>query len=472
MWTPSLKDTTQPKYLALVDAITQAIESGELKVGERLPPQRRLAWNLGLNPSTTMQAYREAARRHLVSGEVGRGTYVLAGSKEATLFRLKQPSERPALIDLCTNVPVTNEASEDEVQALTRIIDTGQALRLQSYLEDDDLMLGRAQGVAWLKVRGFNIPIENIMLCAGAQQGVFSALLSLCQPGEPVLVEAFTAPGIKAACRQLRLPLHGVALDHHGILPDELDRTARATGAKVVVLTPTLQNPTSATMSPQRQLEIAEVARHHDLLVIEDDVYGALSSTPPLSRLLGKQGLFITSLSKTVAPGLRVGWIAADPEVLARIDPQAQATHWGISPLCLAIASQWIQDGTAQRRLTWQSNEIAQRWRMAKKILGSALYQTDSPSPHIWITSSLTSTVLAQACRTAQVDVVPAEVFAVKQSDTHAIRISLSAARNRAELKVALERIAHIIASGETANRQPGLPGLPANTACSKALEL
>ncbi len=79
VWIPQLVDDDQPRYLALVDAIAQAIESGTLKVGDRLPPQRRLAWKLGLNPSTTQQAYREAAARHLVAGEVGRGTYVLAG---------------------------------------------------------------------------------------------------------------------------------------------------------------------------------------------------------------------------------------------------------------------------------------------------------------------------------------------------------------------------------------------------------
>ncbi|MEB0042864.1 PLP-dependent aminotransferase family protein [Pseudomonas sp. MH10] len=446
MWTPTLTDSGQPKYLALVEAITQAIESGELKVGERLPPQRRLAWNLGLNPSTTMQAYREAARRHLVSGEVGRGTYVLAGSKEATLFRLKQPAERSAVIDLSTNVPVTHENSADEVAALSALINGGHAQRLQNYLSADDLAFGRAQGAAWLNLRGLNLPPEHLMLCNGAQHGLFMALLSLCQPGDPVLVKAFTAPGIKAAGRQLRLPLHGIALDRQGIIADELDRMARATGAKVVVLTPILQNPTSTIMSPQRQLEIAEVARQHDLLIIEDDVYGALTTTPPLTRLLGNRGLLVTSLSKTVAPGLRVGWIAADPTLLELIDPHAQATHWGVSPLCLAIASQWISDGTALRRLAWQTEETTQRWRLAKKILGAALYQQESPSPHAWITSDMPSMALTQACRADLVDVVPAEVFAVKQNDVHAIRISLCAAGDRAQLKIALERVATIIA--------------------------
>src|SRR5471032_1637541 len=149
MWTPTLTDSEQPRYLALVEAITLAIETGELKVGERLPPQRRLAWNLGLNPSTTMQAYREAARRHLVSGEVGRGTYVLAGSKEATLFRLKQPAERPALVDLSTNVPAVDDASQDEALALGRMIESGHTARLSGYLNADDLLLASAQGSAW-----------------------------------------------------------------------------------------------------------------------------------------------------------------------------------------------------------------------------------------------------------------------------------------------------------------------------------
>ncbi|UVJ45271.1 PLP-dependent aminotransferase family protein [Pseudomonas sp. LS1212] len=447
MWTPRLTDSPLPRYLALVEAITQAIENGELKVGERLPPQRRLAWNLGLNPSTTMQAYREAARRHLVAGEVGRGTYVLAGSKEATLFRLKHPGERPALIDLSTNVPVTDEHEEDVETALHALLHSGQARHLQHYLGAEDLQLGRVRGAAWLQARGLNVPAQNILLCAGAQQGLFTALLSLCQPGEPVLVEAFTAPGIKAACRQLRLPLHGVALDRHGIVPDDLDRMARATGAKIIVLTPTLQNPTAATMTVQRQLEIAEVVRQHDLLVIEDDVYGGLARIPPLSKVLGRHGLLVTSLSKTVAPGLRLGWIVADPEVLERIDPHAQATHWAISPLSLSIACQWIEDGTAQRRLAWQTEEVTQRWRLARKILGPALFETDIPSPHIWVMAGQSSTALAQACRAAEVDVVPAEVFAVKQSDTQAIRISLSAARNRAELKLALERVAAAVIS-------------------------
>lgn len=442
MWTPTLPDDGQPRYLALVDAIAGAIERGELKVGERLPPQRRLAWNLGLNPSTTQQAYREAAARHLVSGEVGRGTYVLAGSKEATLFRLKQRDSSDR-IDLSTNVPVVDESSQDLQHSLSAPL-PGNAL--EHYLDAGALLRGRARIATWLTQRGLQLDASQLLLCGGAQQGLFNVLLSLCQPGEAVMVEALTAPGIKAACRQLRLPLHGIAMDREGILPDDLDRVARACGARVLVLTPALHNPTGACMSERRRHAIASVVARLDLLLVEDDVYGALGDQPPLLPLLGPRGVLVSSLSKTVCAGLRLGWIAGDASVLARIDPHAQATHWPIAPLILGIACRWIDDGTAARKLAWQREEVAWRWRLASRLLGTAMAHQDTPSPHVWVEGARPGDELAAACRAQGVEVVPAQVFAVKQGQLPAIRASLTAARSRAELKLALERIGKVLA--------------------------
>ncbi|MFD2643193.1 PLP-dependent aminotransferase family protein [Pseudomonas japonica] len=453
MWTPTLTDDGQPRYLALVDAIARAIETGELKVGERLPPQRRLAWTLGLNPSTTQQAYREAAARHLVSGEVGRGTYVLAGSKEATLFRLKQRDDGSASIDLSTNVPVVDEHSQDLEQALRAVLQQGAGHALEHYLGAEQLLLGRLHGASWLNRRSLALNAAQVLLCGGAQQGLFSVLLSFCQPGEAVMVEALTAPGIKAACRQLRLPLHGIAMDREGILPDDLDRVARASGARVVVLTPALHNPTGARMGEQRRRAVAAVVERLDLLLVEDDVYGALGDEPPLLPLLGPRGLLVSSLSKTVCAGLRLGWIAGDASLLGRIDPHAQATHWQIAPLMLDIACRWIDDGTAARKLAWQREEVMQRWRLAQRLLGPALAHQERPSPHIWLGGPRPGDVLAAACRAKGVEVVPAQVFAVKQGQLPALRISLTAARSRAELKQALERVATVL--GEFTAQDP-----------------
>ena len=441
MWMPTLNDTQAPRYLALVEAITRAIACGELQPGERLPPQRRLAWALGWNPSTTMQAYREAARRHLVSGEVGRGTYVLASSQEATLFKLQQVDDRPSRIDLRTNLPAIDLHTERDAQALSWLLDTRQASRLQHYVSAADLLQARAQGAAWLRGRGLELPVDHLMLCTGAQQGLFTVLLSLCQAGEPVLVEALTAPGIKAACAQLRLPLHGVALDEEGIVPDDFDRMIRATGARIAVLTPTLQNPTSAVMGVERKQAIAQIARRHGVYVIEDDVYGALTDSPPLCQFLPDLGVLITSLSKTVGAGLRLGWIAARPQVLARIDPHAQAAHWGLSPVTLAIACHWIGEGIAHQRVDWQTREVERRWRLAKNLMGRGMYQTRFASPHIWLHAPVEAEPLVQTFRAAGIEVVPSQVFAVKSAPLNAVRISLTAAPSIQQLSVALQRL-------------------------------
>ena len=440
MWLPKLSDNDQPRYLALVDAISAAIERGELKPGDRLPPQRRLAWALGLNPSTAMQAYREAARRHLVGGEVGRGTFVLASSREASLFLLKQPEAVPARLDLSTNLPVLDADDRDLHRSLAALGASSELALLQGYPSASALQRGRVAVSRWLQRRGLELPPGQILLCAGAQQGVFAAMLGLCAPGEPVLVEALTSPGIKAAARQLRLPLHGVALDQHGIVPEEFDRQARATGARVAVLTPCLQNPTGVSMDRERREAIAELARRHDLLIIEDDVYGALGDEPPLATLLGERSVLVGSLSKTVAPGLRFGFIATPGSWLGRIDPEAQATGWALSPLCLRLASEWIEDGTALRRLAWQRRQIERRWKMARKLLGPRV--TGPASPHLWLTATDGEVGLAGIARAASIECAAAQVFAVGPDAPDALRLSLSAAPGLVPLQQALQALA------------------------------
>ncbi|NKQ11129.1 aminotransferase-like domain-containing protein [Pseudomonas sp. SST3] len=445
MWLPKLEPDEQPRYLALVDAIASAIARGELKPGDRLPPQRRLAWALGLNPSTAMQAYREAARRHLVGGEVGRGTYVLASSREASLFRLKMPDAHPELVDLSTNLPILDPDDEDMQRSMAALCATGKLTSLQGYPSARSLQRGQLAVSGWLRGRVVEIPPQQVLLCAGAQQGVLAALIGLCDPGEPVLVEALTSPGIKAAGRQLRLPLHGVAMDELGILPDDFDRLARATSARVAVLTPCMQNPTAASMNAQRREAIAAVARRHGLLIIEDDIYGALGDEPPLAATLPERTLLISSLSKTVAPGLRLGFIAGPDRWLSRIDPERQATSWALSTLCLQIGCDWLEDGTAARRLAWQREQMTRRWRLARKLLGSV---SSNASPHLWLELDEGQN-LPLLCRDIGIEAAMADVFAVGHGAPNALRLSLTAAPSLAVLKARLESLALRIAVTE-----------------------
>lgn len=444
MWVPSLERRGPVRYLAIVEALAEAIATGDLRPGERLPTHRDLAWRLGLNVSTVTQAYREAARRHLVSGEVGRGTYVLAASREAALFGLKaagMAEGRPAPIDLSTNVPAAHPDSADLAVALAAVAAEGRADAALAYHPPALLQRARIAGAAWLAARGLHLRPAEVAPCAGAQAALTAVLLQLRASGDPVLVEELAFPGLKAAARWLRLPLHGVAMDGEGVLPDALDRAARATGARVVVLVPNLQNPTGAVMGPARQAEVAEVVRRHGLWLVEDDAYGALAGRPPLAALVPERGILVTSLSKTVAPGLRFGLVAGACEPARSLADQIHATSWPLAPLMGEVACRWIEDGTAARRLAWQRAETAARHAQARRALPGLVPPDRAPSPHLWLPLSGDAGAAAARCLAAGVEVVAAEVFAVTREAPQGLRLSLGAARSRAELAEALVRL-------------------------------
>lgn len=449
MWVPNLDGRNQTRYLAIVEALADSIAAGELRPGERLPTHRKLAWQLRVNVSTVTQAYREAARRHLVSGEVGRGTYVLSGSREAALFALKSPGMArdcggaTQAIDLSTNVPALdpdNKDLEDTLAGMAREGALGSAAL--GYHQPVLLQRARLAGVSWLARRGLHLRPADVVPCAGAQAALLAVLLALCAPGDGVLVEELTFPGMKAAARQLRLPLHGVGLDEEGMLPDALDRAARATGAKVAVIVPTLQNPTGAVMGEARRQQVAEVARRHGLWMVEDDVYGGLTDQPPLAALLPGRGMVVTSLSKTVAAGLRFGLIAGDCEPIRSLAAEVHATAWPLAPLMADVACRWIEDGTAFRRLDWQRDEVAARYHQTRHALAGAGFRFGVPGPHVWMPlASAQADEAAARCRAGGVEVVASELFAVTREAPGGVRVSLTAARDQSELAQALSRL-------------------------------
>jgi DNA-binding transcriptional MocR family regulator len=442
MWTPELAGRSPIKYLAIVEDLAEAVEAGRLQPGAQLPTHRDLAWRLGVNVSTVTQAYREAARRHLVSGEIGRGTYVLADSREAALFGLKEAARSNA-IDLSTNVPAVDMANGDLDEALRQISARGLLPASQAYHSPALVRRSQIAAASWLAGRGFELRPKDVVTCAGAQQALMTVLLALCRPGDSVLVEELTFPGMKAVGRQLGLRVHGVAIDEEGVTPVGLDKAARATGAGVVVLVPSLQNPTGAVMREPRRRSVVEIIRRRDLLLIEDDVYGALTGLPPLARELPGRSIVIGSLSKTVAPGLRFGMIAGLAPVIQNLALEIHATSWQLSPLMCEIACQWLESGVAQRRLAWQRAEVERRFRMAEPVLlgrpGRATRR--HPSPHLWMPLAGDSDERALRCRQAGVELVASSVFAVGRDAPSGLRASITAPGSRRELSLALSRL-------------------------------
>src|SRR6185437_2096122 len=128
----------------------------------------------------------------------------------------------------------------------------------------------------WLRARVPKAQTQRLIIYPGNQAAIFNVLLSLTSPGDVVLTEALTYPGIKAAAAKLGVRLVGVTMDEQGILPDALGSACRQHRPKAVYLVPTMQNPTTVTLSPSRRKAVAEIIRKAGTLLIEDDAYGVL----------------------------------------------------------------------------------------------------------------------------------------------------------------------------------------------------
>ena len=205
--------------------------------------------------STITRSYREAARRLLVGGEVGRGTYVLGLASEAALFAFQNRPEG-GVIDLSTNRPPVGLSEGDLSEGLAAL---GQGGRFLNYPSPGDTRLHREAAAAWMDRRGLRAEPDRVLVCAGAQHAVETALGLLGEHGD-LACEALVYPGLKAVARHSQRRLHPMAMDQEGVLPAALEAACRA-GLRVAVLSPTLNNPTTATLGLRRREAIVAIAR-------------------------------------------------------------------------------------------------------------------------------------------------------------------------------------------------------------------
>jgi DNA-binding transcriptional MocR family regulator len=383
-WTPQL-DPQLPRYLAIAQAIAADLQSGRLSPGDKLPTHRELAWQLGVTVGTVTRAYQEAERRGLLSGEVGRGSFLrdpLAGRRAAVTAGERGP------LDLQAAVPprVCDQADFD--QALMRLMADPSRLDHLDYPPVAGLPEHRDMARSWLRRAGVDVPASQIALTSGAQHGLLAILATVARPGDSVLVEPLTYPTVQPIARQLGLRLQPLEADGDGILPDSLDRAVAAGPGRIVYLVPTLHNPTTIVLSEERRRAIAAIARAHSLTIIEDDIFRLLlpEAPPTLQSLAPERCWYISSLSKTVAPGLRIGFVAAPPRQIDNLLRTMFATGGRAVGITAHIAQGWVEAGVAQRILGSIRAELQSRRAAALSALEGLPVQCTEGSPFAWIT--------------------------------------------------------------------------------------
>jgi len=448
VWAPRLKKNSTPVYMQIAAAIADDIVTGRLMAEQRLPPQRKLAEVLGIDFTTVARAYTEAQRRGLVDSQVGRGTFV-CGRRRPAIPRVVEG--RPN-IDLSMNMPPEPESEEASALMQAGYADVGKRMRhLLRYQDFCGSAEDRAAGALWLRRRGLAIDPERVLVTAGAQCALLAVLATLAPPGSVICCEELTYPGLRALAGQLGLRLVGLPMDSEGIDAVAFAAACAQYAPKALYCNPTVQNPTTLTMSAQRREALVEVARFHGVPVIEDDAYGFLPrSGPPAMASMGPDITFyIAGLAKCVGAGLRVAYmVAPDTHAAARLASAIRATTVMVSPFTAALATRWIRDGAADLILGAIRKECAVRQKIAARALPAGSYASAPDAFHLWIPlpSPWTRQAFLMRLQASGIGVVTSDSFWVSAQPPEAVRVCIGGIATRDDIQHALEHIAQLLA--------------------------
>ncbi|MCV0394176.1 MAG: PLP-dependent aminotransferase family protein [Rhizobiaceae bacterium] len=448
MWNPDPAQVRRPAYLSLAEQIARAIADGRLANGARLPPHRKMADGLGLSVQTVSRAYEQLIRRGLVTGEVGRGSFVRTMRREPEPPYL--PERLGEVIDLSILKPVCEPMHHDRLkEALTWL---GQDLPASSALSFRPNMVfprHRTAGAEWLRSLGLEASAQNITPTNGATSAMTVALMSVAPPGATVATEAVGHHTLLPLARYLGFTLEGLPIDADGLIPEALADACGRGGIRAVFLQPSVINPTATLMSQTRREAIVEIARRHDLAIIENDVLGPLIADrpPPVAALAPERTLHVTSFTKITVPGLRIGYLSAPDRYAAAVANRHLVSNWMATPMVAEIASKWVRDGTAMELVDWQRAALRTRQKAAAEMLAGLSYLAHPEGLHLWLElpeGRSEESFVAQA-RLHNVAIAPGASFRITQDAWRpAVRISVGST-TEGELRAGLGVIAQLL---------------------------
>jgi DNA-binding transcriptional MocR family regulator len=435
------------RYKTLVDVMAADIRSGQLSPGTRLPTHRQLAAQHGLALVTASRVYAELEAMGLVSGETGRGTFVRETALPPDLG-VNQAVVADGVLDLNFNYPSLPGQAELLRGALRQLAVGGDLESLLRYQPHAGRLHERASVARHLQVRGLTVAAEQILIVSGAQHGLAVTLMALLQPGDVIATDALTYSGFKVLAESLHLELVAIAVDEHGPDLDALQRLCRNRRIKAVYSMPTLHNPLGWVMAIEQRQRLVAIAREQGLLIIEDAAYAFLAEDPPppLAALAAERTVYVSGLSKNVATGLRVGFVAAPMQHMAALERSVRATTWNTPGVLTAIATGWLDDGTVLQLEAQKREDARARQALAREVLAGLRWIGHPASYLLWLPlpEEVRADQVAMALMREQVAVSTAEPFAIGAQVPHAIRLALGSV-DMATLRLALEKVRRVV---------------------------
>ncbi|MBS6362535.1 PLP-dependent aminotransferase family protein [Burkholderia sp.] len=419
----------EPRYKSIVDHMVSLIRAGALPPGTQLPTVRSLMKQHGVALATASRVYGELEAIGLVVGEVGRGTFVRDTSLPRGLG-LEQNPARSNAIDLTFNYPSLPGQVELLRTGLRNLAVSGDLDALLHSAPQGGRRHERQTAARHLRNRDIRVPGEQILIVNGAQQGLAVTVMGLFQPGDILAIDALTYPGMKALAQLHRLDLAPIPPRvGSGLDLERLDALCRRRPVRALYTMPTLHNPLGWVMSEPDRMRLAELAERYDFLIIEDGAYAFLAepAPKPVFTHAPDRTVYVSGLSKSVASGLRVGFVAAPERLMPALERAIRVSTWNTPSLTVALACQWIDSGIVDTLEDRKRKDARHRQMLARRILRGGSIIAHPTSYYLWLEmpDDLRADRVAADLERDGVLVTTAEPFSTTPNTPHALRLAI-----------------------------------------------
>lgn len=445
-------------YRTIVETVIGAIAEKKLNPGQQLPPQRDLAEDIGVAVGTVGRAYTELESQGFITSHVGRGTFISFRSSRS------EPAESGVSgpIEFGIYRAPVPQLDGGFARMIAALADSSLAAHLLGSAPNAGMDHHREVVAHWLRGSGLEVDQSDIVITNGGQHAVMAALSGLTAPTARIATEELTDPRMKAVAAFLGRSLVGISCDGQGMLPDDLDRICRRERIAGIYCTPRYQNPTNVSLPYDRREAIVDIARRHDLKIIESDIYGTIAGNTdtPLRQMAPERTYLVSSFGRIAGAGMKVGWLVGPPGLLKQSQIGVAMSTGFASPIMVELACRMVSAGLMQQMLRWQQAENRHRLSILRKMPNLCDARGDPASGHVWLNLPdpwRAEDLVEVAARELSVNIAPSHTFVVgRKTVPHAIRLVISAPESQEQLTLACERLDRLIAEGPRPSAMSG----------------
>jgi DNA-binding transcriptional MocR family regulator len=463
-WIPEIENRKGPLYVRIADSAEADIKVGKLVADTKLPPQRDLAYDLGVTIGTITRAYALLRERGLVNGEVGRGTYVQPGL--ASNQNLKDPitanfggtrsmSPPPGKLRFDTTA-AADVGQSAAIGQLMMEIATNNPREIASYtrvLSPDWQEAGRR----WLAKGDWAPEASSIIPQLGVHAAITAIIAAVSSPGDRIVSEHLTYSQVARSAMLTGRQITLVDSDEHGILPEDFERVCAREHPKAAFIISSGQNPTLSVLPESRRREIADIARRYNVWLIEDYIYGGMidDDIPLLAQIAPDRTFLANGLSKSVAAGVRGAWVACPVHFAQRVRVTQKLVTGGLPFVLAELASRLVLSGLAHEIRGKVIKEIQAREAIARRIFVGHDFRSHPHMPFLWLKlpEPWLSGTFKQAAFNEGVLIDDEDEFKAGRSDRvyHRVRISFSEGTNRPAIEEGMATLRRLLDAGPSA---------------------